>query len=273
MDDRALALIDRFSCKPLALLPSRAPALLDALRTSTPRMSLGFTTEGRPRLYDIVDGVAVIPIHGVLLHGETWWWDTMSYGCIAQCISEALADAEARAIVLHVDSPGGEVAGCFDLADSIYEARGIKPIVAIVDESAYSAAYAIASSADQVIVPRSGGTGSIGVIGMHVDITAALEQSGVKVTTIQFGARKSDSYSTTPLSDEARARMQDDIDALGEIFVALVARNRGIAADAVRGMEAATFLGQAGVDAGLADAVMATDDAFLALVEQVASRP
>jgi ClpP class serine protease len=142
--------------------------------------------------------------------------------------------------------------------------------VAIVDENAYSAAYALASAADQIFVPKTGGVGSIGVITMHVDVTKALEEMGIKVTTVQYGSRKSDSYPTTPLSEEARARIQQDIDTMGELFVETVARNRGIAAEKVRATEAGCFLGAAGVEQGLADGVMSPDEALLSLIEEIA---
>jgi signal peptide peptidase SppA len=273
MSERIISLSERFFNVPLALLPARAPTLLEVegLRVSRGRAAMAGAGQVDRRLYDVVDGVAVVPIQGILLHGDACWWGEMSYSAITDCLVMALADPEVRAIALHVDSPGGEVAGCFDLADTIFAMRGLKPIVAIVDENAYSAAYALASAADQIFVPKTGGVGSIGVITMNVDVTKALEQFGMKVTTIQFGSHKSDSYPTTPLSDEARALMQTDIDALGEMFVSLVARNRGITPEAVRSTQAGTFLGEASVTAGLADAVMAADDAFLMLIKQIAA--
>ena len=106
----------------------------------------------------------------------------------------------------------------------------------------------------------------IGVVGMHVDITGMLDQAGIKVSTFQFGDQKTDSYPTTPITDAAAARFQADIDEMGELFVATVARNRGLSPDAVRATQAATFLGQHGVAAGLADAVMSADDAMMDVI-------
>lgn len=257
----------RFVDRPLALLPSHATLILDALQGGNlAGLALSEAiADNRP--YDVVNGVAVIVVSGILVHERTWFWGETDYASISKAIVAAVQDAEVEAIVLLVKSPGGEVAGCFDLADGIYGLRGIKPIWAILDEYAYSAAYALACAADRIIVPRTGGTGSIGVITMHMDVTKMLEQWGVKVTTIQFGARKSDSYPTTPLSDEARASLQADCDVMGGMFVDLVARNRGLSATKVRGTEAACFLGAAGVEQGLADAVMAPDAAFLSLLD------
>lgn len=263
-------MIERFLYRPLALLPEHGAALLEQLRLATggaPRAAL--TLEGSPgdrRPYDVVSGIAVVPVCGVLVHDATWWWDETCYLTLRATLAQAVLDPEVKGICLHVNSPGGEVAGCFDLADDIFALRGVKPVWAIVDEYAFSAAYALASAAERIIVPRTGGTGSIGVITLRPDITGALDQMGIKIETIQFGDRKTDNYPTTPLSEAARARIQADIDALGQMFVDLVARHRGIDAAEVRATEAGTFLGQAGVNAGLADAVMAPDEAFLSFV-------
>lgn len=266
---------ERFLDVPLALLSSEAEKILRAidLREAPQALQLDIEPSAPARPYDLIEGVAIVPVNGVLVHEETWFscfFGETGYDRIRASFDAALADPEAQAIALHVNSPGGEVAGCFDLADAIYAARGAKPIWAILDESAYSAAYALACAADVITVPRTGGTGSIGVVSMHLDITAALDKFGLKVTTIQFGARKTDLYATTPLSQEARARMQAEVDTLGEMFVDLVARNRRLAASAVRATEAATFLGDAGVDAGLADAVMSPTEAFTALLDKIA---
>lgn len=264
------ALRQRFFDRPLAILPSRATVFAEALR-SVGAMSFEVSAPAERKPYQIVNGVAVICVHGILVHELSWlgaWFGGETAYCeIAAAIVAAMNDPDVNAVVLHVNSPGGEVAGCFDLVDGIYGLRGIKPIWAIFDEEGYSAAFAIASAADRIIVPRTGGSGSIGVITMHIDITGMLEEFGVKVTTIQYGARKSDRYPTTPLSDEARAIMQADIDAMGELFVNTVARNRGLSPGKVRATEAGIFLGASGLEQSLVDAVMAPDAAFLSLLE------
>lgn len=268
----------RFFDRPLAILPSRAQLLVDAFNQIGAMEDYDFDAapiERKP--YDVVNGVAVIRVQGILVHQMSWfgaWFGgETTYSFLAAAIVAAMNDGDVRAVVLLVNSPGGEVAGCFDLVDGMFGLRGIKPIWAILDEEAYSAAYAIASAADRIIVPRTGGSGSIGVITMHVDVTGALEQWGVKVSTIQFGARKSDHYPTTPLSDEARARIQADIDTMGELFVDTVARNRGIESAKVRKTEAGIFLGANGLEQGLVDAVMAPDAAFLDLLATIRLNP
>lgn len=234
----------------------------------------GFAEPGRNARagYENVCGVAVIEVQGTLVQklGSLRPYSGMSgYDGIRQNLFAALNDPAVNAIVLDVDSPGGEVAGCFDLVDTIYAARGTKPIWSILNESAYSAAYAIASAADRVIVPRTGGVGSIGVICAHVDLSQALSAAGVKVTFITYGDFKADGHSELPLAPDALKRFQADIDAMGELFCETVARNRNISAATVRDTQAATFMGDKGVALGLADEVAAPDAAFRALMAKI----
>ena len=222
--------------------------------------------------FEVVQGIAVIPIQGTLVQklGTLRPFSGMTgYDGIRANLSLALNDPHVRAVVLDIDSPGGEVAGCFDLVDDIFQARGTKPIWAILSESAYSAAYAIASAADRITVPRTGGVGSVGVICAHVDFSKALGQAGVNVTLITYGDHKADGSEYKPLSTEALARFQADVDAMGDLFVATVARNRNLSSAKVRDTQAATYMGANGVNVGLADAVMAPSEAFRSLLNEL----
>jgi signal peptide peptidase SppA len=191
------------------------------------------------------------------------------YDGIRQNLLTALADPEVKGIMLDIDSPGGEVAGCFDLVDTIYKARQIKPVWAVVDEMSYSAGYAIASAATRVIKPRTGGTGSVGVVVMHADWSDAIEKSGLKVTIITYGDHKADGNPYERLPKAVQAAVQKDINTMGVLFAKTVSRNRSLSFDAVRDTQARCYLGQEGVDVGLADEVLAPDDAFLAFVESL----
>ncbi len=222
--------------------------------------------------YEICEGIAVIPVTGTLVAklGSIYPYSGMTgYDGIRATLYNALADEKVRAIAFDMESPGGEVAGCFDLVDAIYRARGPKPMWSILTEHAYSACYALASATDRIIVPRTGGVGSVGVIAACVDMSQALDKAGIRVELITYGARKADGSEVRPLSKEARARFQADVDKMGALFVDTVARNRKLKADAVKDTEAATFMGQDGVDVGFADAVMAPDEALRALYDEI----
>ena len=209
-------------------------------------------------LVSVENGIGVLSIEGPLFARfgiESWWYGGSAYDVIGAAFDMMLADAGVTQIVLLIDSPGGTVTGCFELADKIHAARGTKPITAVANDSAYSAAYAIASAADRIVIPRSGGLGSVGVRCQHVDISRALDRIGYTVTTIVSGAKKADFDSTAPLSDGARSEMQAEVDRLADIFIGTVARNRGIDADAVRALQAGCLFGPSAIAAGLGDAI------------------
>ncbi|MGI4850451.1 MAG: S49 family peptidase [Janthinobacterium lividum] len=225
-------------------------------------------TAGLYRPYSLLGGVAIIPIEGTLVMklGTMRPFSGMcGYDGVRACLQQALSDPQVRAILLDVDSPGGEVAGCFDLADAIYSARGEKPLWGIADEMAYSAAYALISSCDRVLTTRTGGVGSVGVIAMHVDMSQALSKAGLTPTLLTYGDQKADGTETAPLPADVKDRFMVDINAMGELFVETVARNRNMPASLVRDTQAGTFMGAAGVTVGFADAVTTPQAALAAL--------
>lgn len=220
----------------------------------------------RYRPYNVNAGVLSIPVKGVLLHDFPWTFGSYAtgYDYVLKAFERGMADANVKGIAFVIHSPGGDVAGCFDAVDKMHSAKGTKPIRAFAHEYAYSAAYAIASLADKIVVSRTGGVGSIGVVTSHVDYSKMLETQGVKVTFIHFGAHKLDGNPYQALSADAKARMQARIDALGEVFVSTVARNRKMDAAKVRKTEAMTFTASEAISNGLADMVGPLDDAVAA---------
>ena len=193
-----------------------------------------------------------------------------SYGHIEDQIMDAATDPAVRAILLDIDSPGGEAAGVFDLSDLVYKARSLKPVWAVADEEAFSGAYAIASGAERLIVPRTGGLGSIGVVAVHVDRSARDAMEGFRTTTVYAGAAKNDFNPHETLKDGARRTLQAEVDRVYALFVDTVARNRGLTADAVRATEARLFFGEDAVAAGLADEVGTLRDSLTALAVTLA---
>ena len=231
--------------------------------------------DGRRRGVNLVtpEGIAVIPVFGTLVKragaieaasGLT------SYGHLEDRIMDAATDPAVRAVLLDIDSPGGEAAGVFDLSDLVYEARNLKPVWAVADEEAFSGAYAIASAAERLIVPRTGGLGSIGVVAVHVDRSARDAMEGFRTTTVYAGARKNDFNPHETLKDGARQTLQAEVDRVYALFVETVARNRGLTADAVRATEAGLYFGEDAVGAGLADEVGTLRDALAALAVTLA---
>jgi signal peptide peptidase SppA len=256
---------------PLLLKPDAVPGLMQLLFNGPQAELLAGAAqmEAPERAYDVMAGVAIIPVRGMLVAQTDWLSDYFGwtgYDFVGACFAQAIEDPDVRAIALHIDSTGGMVSGCFDLADTLFAARGSKPVWAILDDVACSAAYALASAADKIVAPRTGVAGSIGVICIYPDISKMLEEFGVTMNMISFGEAKTDGYPYAPMSADARKRVQGMTDQLGEIFVSTVARHRGMTPKAVRDTEAQCFLADEAAEAGLIDAVMAPDAAFAALV-------
>lgn len=221
--------------------------------------------------YAVHDGVAVINIFGALAHRTRINADCtgfLGYDAIVARLEHAMQDPGAHAVLLCLDSPGGEVQGAFECAERVAALRGRKPMLAIADGMAASAAYLLASAADEVVVTPTGYAGSIGVVTRHVDTSAALAQDGLKVTHIFAGAHKIDGNPYEPLPASVRADWQAEIDGLYTEFVQAVAAYRGLSFDAVRNTQARLFRGHAAQASGLANRVGTTD----AVIAELASR-
>jgi signal peptide peptidase SppA len=231
---------------------------------------LGKPLKNEPQGYDIVNGVAVVPVQGMIAKRMNLF-SQISGGASTQLISrdimQAQADPRVHAILLDIDSPGGAVDGTQALADQIYAAReNGKPIVAWADGMMTSGAYWIGSAASKVYI--SGDTtitGSIGVATKHVDVSKANEKYGEVHTDIYAGKYKRIASENKPLSPEGQAALQEMVDAIYTVFVDSVARYRGTdAATVIKNMaDGRLFVGKAAIQAGLVDGV-ATFDAVIA---------
>lgn len=227
-------------------------------------------------------GIVVVHIMGPLeFKAGGWWFD--SYESIVKRIEAAAqgvrtdmpwrqreddaAPEPAKAIILDIDSPGGEAAGA-TAAHRKIQAIGKKykiPIYAFANEMACSAAYELASAADEIWLPDTAEIGSIGVIATAFDRTAQNEKLGLDIRLITSGAYKADSHPDRVLDDDIVGRIQAKVDQLAAIFFEIVAEARGTSPEAVADLQAATFIGQKAVDVGIADGV-ASREAFIRIV-------
>ena len=223
-------------------------------------------------VFDQVDGIAVIPVEGTLVHrfGHLDPYSGMTgYDGIQTKLDAALADPNVRGILMDIDSPGGEVSGCFDLTDYIFQARQMKPIWALADELACSAAFSLASACSRIIAPRTAQIGSVGVLTAHVDHSQMLKQAGLDVTLIFAGDHKVDGNPYEPLPANVRDEIQAEIDQLYGMFVRTVARNRGMSEQAVRDTQARVYSTGEAESAGFADETMAARDVLAAFDEHL----
>lgn len=223
------------------------------------RLGRPLVNESAP--YEVVDGVAIIPLDGVLAKRANLFTQ-ISGGTSMQLaqrdLQAALDDPQVHSIILSIDSPGGTVDGTMALADAVYQARDVKPVVTLSSGIMTSAAYWIGSAASRAyIADETTIVGQIGVVAKHVDVSTAEAQRGVKTTEIYAGKYKRIDSQYAPLTEEGRAYMQDQVDHIYTLFVQAVSRNRGADVDTVlKDMaDGRVFIGQQAIDAGLVDGV------------------
>ncbi len=264
--------------RPLLLHPTKAEVVLHVLEGRLPldgaqasvlapdaNRFLGswYGEDGRARKYAVASGVATIPIVGSLVNRGAWigaYSGMVSYEGISAQLRDAEADPEVRAILLDIDSPGGEATGMFTVAEQVRQVGQTKPVTAFVNDMAASAAYGIASAANEIVVSPTSIVGSIGVVLTHLDRSGEMEKKGVKATLIYAGKHKVDGNPFGPLNEQVQADLQVEVMKFYDQFVGLVARGRpGMTEQAIRGTEARTFIGQDAIDRGLADRIASLD--------------
>ena len=246
---------------PLMIARAKLEVILGVLRprfVGGPMEPLDPTADPAPLTSVTVERIAVVSVIGTLVARSGYLDATsglLSYGDIADAVSSAMDDPSVRGVILDVESPGGEVGGLFDLVDRIeaIKATSGKPLWAVANESALSAAYAVASTADRLYVTQTGEVGSIGVVAVHVDESAADAKAGLAWTFVFAGESKVDGNAHEPLSARARATIQADVDNLYAQLCGLVAANRRLTPEAVRGTNADIYRGELAIRAGLAD--------------------
>jgi signal peptide peptidase SppA len=256
--------------QPWALLRSTLQTIID--QGSMPLFA-GSRQEPQARRQGMI---TVLPIRGAIEHRASILGDLLggtSVEAIRSQLSEAVDDPDVAAIVLDVDSPGGAVMGMTELAGEIREAREAKPIIAVANGTAASAAYWLASQADRVYATPSGQVGSIGIYAVHQDVSGALEAEGVKVSIIAAGEHKLDGHPLQPLTDDARAQMQHRVDAYYDQFVGDVAKGRRVSTETVLEDYGAgrTFGADEAQEAGLVDEVGTLADAVRQVARNVRS--
>ena len=214
---------------PWAILPSALAALAESARVDP--AAAGFVLPQQEHSTPPpVGAVAVIPVYGVIEHRSDWMTEMFggtSVDSLRDQMRAALSDSSVKAIVLDIDSPGGTVAGMTELAAEMRSARGgSKPIVAVANTMAASAAYWLAAQADEVIVTPSGSVGSVGVYAVHQEASRMLDEMGVTTTIVSAGEHKTEGNEYEPLTDEARSDIQERVDSHYQQFLSDVAAGR-----------------------------------------------
>lgn len=286
-DTAARAALERMNLREVAVAPLHSTLAADLQRMSltSPEDAMkqfmdvtrgelaaayGFDGVKQEKPFAFAAGIAIIPFTGSLINrfGGAYSFAT-GYNFIRRQMALAQADDDVKTIVGDFNTYGGEAAGCFELSDEIFEMRGNKPMIAVVDSNCYSAGYALASAFDKIVCTPSGGVGSIGVVAMHMNIGKALEKFGVEITFIHFGDHKVDGNPYESLSPEVKKDIQKGVDLSGAKFVALVARNRNIEAKVVKDTEARTYRAEDALALGLIDTIAPPSKALQVLSDEL----
>jgi signal peptide peptidase SppA len=282
-------LLSEFLTTPWALMPERLQAMAGVLT----RWSVGEPptdeamfqiqsdrvlrdTRKQMAVANAGSGIAVLPLYGVVTQRGNMIDDISGPGSTStqqftSALRQVLADDTVGQILIDIDSPGGSVYGVAELASEIVKARAQKPVVAVANSLAASAAYWIGCSASEFYVTPGGEVGSIGVWQAHFDYSKALEEEGVKPTLVSAGKFKVEGNPYVPLDPQAQAFMQSRVDDYYNAFIQAVAVGRGVSVDAVRnGMGEGRVLG---ADAALAqrmvDGIASFDDVLARMQAKV----
>lgn len=263
-------LLEVLSRSPLwAIRPEAVPA---AVRGLDANFSAGTWEAAAPSSRGTgLNRVAVIPIQGVLTKDGPAWYGS-NYDKIGDAVSKAAANPDIKHIVLQVDSPGGEVTGLPETAAIIASAARQKPVTAMVDGTAGSAAYWLTSQARSVVLTPSGEVGSVGVRMMHVDVSQALENAGYKITELYSGEHKTEWSPYKPLSEEAVSAMQPRLEATHKNFLNAVQAGRAERLSQEmrqnRMGEGRMFSGTDALNHGLVDRLQSSRDFYASIVPE-----
>lgn len=285
-------LIAEFLSTPWALMPERLNAVSAVMARwsshapATAEVLAGIDTdklarEARRQTATSVTGggIAVLPLYGVITQRGNMIEDVSGPGSVstqkfAAALRQALADESVSQILIDIDSPGGSVYGVAELADEIVAARAQKPIIAIANSLAASAAYWIGCSASEFYVTPGGEVGSIGVWQAHFDYSQALAAEGVTPTLISAGTYKVEGNPYAPLEPEAQAFMQSRVDDYFLAFSKAVAKGRGVPIAQVRnGMGQGRVLGaDAALEQNMVDGIVTLDKAIRKMLLQAKTK-
>lgn len=214
----------------------------------------GMQPAANEKPYAFAEGVAIIPIHGMLINrfGGSWSWVT-GYQYISRMTMAADADPDVQLIVYDINSGGGEVAGCAEAGMIIQSAQ--TPTMGVIDSRCYSAAYWLGSQVDRLVSTQSGGAGSVGAMTMHIDVSELMDSIGMKVTLMYAGKHKVDGNQFEKLGADVKEKTEARLEEIRQDFAETVAEGRGITLESVLATEADCYTAEQAVELKLIDAI------------------
>lgn len=239
------------------------PVVAAAKRNSALCHALGMGEASADKPFAFANGVAVIPVHGMLINRFGGYYGYVTgYSYIRRMATMATHDDDVKIVVYDHHSGGGEASGAMELAAEIRELSKIKKSVALVDSSSLSASFALAVGASSITVIPSGTVGSIGAFRVHMDMSEAYAKAGIKIDVVKSGDKKAEGFPFKKLSDEVRADWQDAVNEIRDSFATMVAEYRGIDRQVVYDTQAGLYNAEKAKAIGLVDHVMSTASAI-----------
>ena len=230
---RARVILKSLLETPWAIMPSSLTTFVEAIRAGVIEHAQAAPSSAAQH----VGSVSVIPIRGAIDNHTDWVAELFggtSIDTVRAMFRAELADPAVRAIVFDIDSPGGTALGVTEFAAEIRAARGgSKPIVAVVNTLAASAAAWLGAQADEFVVTPSGQVGSVGIYAVHQEVSKLLADMGVTTTIISAGPYKVEANEFEPLTEEARADIQKRVDSAYALFLGDMAKGRRTTMDQV----------------------------------------
>jgi signal peptide peptidase SppA len=235
------------------------------------------SVEQAKKRYTVKDGVGYISMTGAMTKHVSCMSSLMGEGASTTmtrlAVRAAAKDDKLHTVLLHIESPGGNSDGAFDLADDVWELRQKKHVVAYGEDVLASAAYLVASQAHEVHCNSNAALGSIGVYTVLQDTSRQMKKQGVVVHVVKAGRFKGAGVRGQKVIDEHLEAVQQRVDAIHELFVQYVARGRGFNVDQMTEVaNARVFIGKYAVAVGLADSVSTLDSVHNAVVSAAAGR-
>jgi signal peptide peptidase SppA len=282
MTVRKTKVLDFYASKHWAILPETLQEMYQLYTEAIDRKETGANLDieavaaklGRPldnsRTVTMREGIAILPVSGPIFRYANLFTEisgATSIEVLATDFRRAMEDPAVRAIILEVNSPGGEVDGTSEFAQHVFEARGQKPIIGYISHLGASAGYWIPSACDEIVCADTAMIGSIGVVG------AARISKDKNV--IEFVSSQSPNKRPNPQTEAGRAQLQKHVDDLAQVFIETIARNRSMSAEAVvdRGAAGGLMIGRLAVEAGLADRVGTLEGVIAELSDSNSEKP
>lgn len=239
-------------------------------RLATPNEANLQQPEGRSLIDEMITirgDMAVIPLHGPMIKHASFWalfFGFASTKLTEQAIIQAASNEDIKAIMLHIESPGGHVAGVHELAETVRRVGQKKAIFAHIDDLGASAAYWVASQAGRVTANQTAEVGSLGVLAMITDTSKLADRMGIKVHVLSTGKFKGAGAPGTPVEDEHLEHWQARVDAINSFFMGAVKRGRAMSAEQMNAVNDGRVFGAAeSRDLQLVDDVRSFDAALI----------